>query len=64
MKAWLIWVIGIALTAIIGFVLGVLVGVGTFGWVIGAFVGVLVIIMMFKAKVNAENKEVKVYDEY
>ncbi|MBQ4156036.1 MAG: hypothetical protein IJD90_04455 [Clostridia bacterium] len=64
MKTWLIWVIGIALAAVIGVVLGVVLEIGTFGWVIGAFVGVLVIIMMFKAKVNAENKEVKVYDEY
>ena len=64
MKTWLIWVIGIALAAVIGVVLGVVLEIGTFGWVIGAFVGVLVIIMMFKAKVNAENKEVKAYDEY
>ena len=64
MKTWLIWVIGIALAAVIGVVLGVVLEIGTFGWVIGGFVGVLVIIMMFKAKVNAENKEVKVYDEY
>ena len=62
MKAWLIWVIGIALTVVIGGGLSILVG--GFGWVIGAFIGVLVIIMCFKAKTNAENRELKVYDEY
>ena len=62
MKAWLIWVIGLVIFAAFGFLLSLLMG--GFGWVIGGFIAVLVIIMMFKAKVNAENKEVKVYDEY
>ena len=62
MKAWLIWVIGIALTVIIGGGLSFLIG--GFGWVMGVFIGVLVIIMSFKAKTNAENKDQKVYDEY
>lgn len=64
MKTWLIWVIGLAIFAIFGVVLGTVIGIGTFGYVIGAFIAVLVIIMMFKAKANAANKDQKVYDEY
>ena len=64
MKTWLIWVIGIALFAIIGVILGTVLEIGVFGYVIGAFVGVLVIIMMFKARASAANKDQKVYDKY
>ena len=64
MKTWLIWVIGIALFAVIGVVLGTVLEIGVFGYVIGALVGVLVIIMMLKARANAENKDQKVYDKY
>ncbi|MBQ5590446.1 MAG: hypothetical protein IIU65_02065 [Clostridia bacterium] len=62
MKAWLIWVIGLVIFAVFGFLLSLLMG--GFGWVIGGFIAVLVIIMMFKAKANAANRDQKVYDEY
>ena len=62
MKTWLIWVIGLIVTAIVGG--GLYFLIEEFGLVIGVFVGVLVVIMCFKAKVNAQNKDQKVYDEY
>ncbi len=62
MKTWLIWLIAILAIVIVGGGLSFLID--GFGWVIGVFVGVLILIMCFKAKANAENKDQKVYDEY
>ncbi|MGN0173164.1 MAG: hypothetical protein ACI39F_01885 [Acutalibacteraceae bacterium] len=62
MKTWLIIVISLAIFCVIGIPLGILIGM--FGYVIGVFTAVLVMIMMFKSRAAAANKDQKVYDKY
>lgn len=62
MKTWLIILITLVIFCAIGIPLGIFIGM--FGYVIGAFTAVLVLIMMLKNRVAAANKDEKVYDEY
>lgn len=63
MKKFIPWIVMVVTFAVVGVLVGVVLKVGVFGWVIGALVAVLVGLMLFKKLAENETRDQKVYDE-
>lgn len=63
MKKLIPWIVMVVTFAVVGVLVGVVLKVGVFGWVIGALVAVLVGLMLFKKLAENETRDKKVYDE-
>ena len=63
MKKLIPWIVMVVVFAVVGVLVGIVLKVGMFGWVIAALVAVLVGIMLFKKFAENETRDQKVYDE-
>ena len=63
MKKFIPWIVMVVTFAVVGVLVGIVLKVGMFGWVIAALVAVLVGIMLFKKFAENETRDQKVYDE-
>ena len=63
MKKFIPWIVMVVTFAVVGVLVGIVLKVGMFGWVIAALVAVLVGLMLFKKFAENETRDQKVYDE-
>lgn len=63
MKKLIPWIVMVVVFGVVGVLVGIVLKVGMFGWVIAALVAVLVGIMLFKKFAENETRDQKVYDE-
>lgn len=63
MKKLIPWIVMVVTFAVVGVLVGIVLKVGMFGWVIAALVAVLVGLMLFKKFAENETRDQKVYDE-